>query len=65
MIRSLFPVRRLRDEYGLNITTAMQCDVNGASWLWADLLPAMDINTVTMSINLHRGARPQPDLNAF
>ncbi len=65
MIRSLFPVRRLRDDYGLNITTAMQCDVNGASWLWADLLPAIDINTLTMSINMHRGARPQPDLNAF
>jgi hypothetical protein len=65
MIRSLFPVRRLRDDYGLKITTAMQCDVNGASWLWADLLPAIDINTLTMSINMHRGARPQPDLNAF
>lgn len=65
MIRSLFPVRRLRADYGLEITTAMQCDVNGASWLWADLLPAIDIDTLTMSINMHRGARPQPDLNAF
>ena len=65
MIRSLFPVRRLRDDYDIKITAAMQCDVNGVSWLWADLLPAIDINTLTMSINMHRGARPQPDLNAF
>ena len=65
MLRSLLPVRRLRDDYGIDISAAMQCDVNGASWLWADLLPAIGINTLTMSINMHRGARPEPDLNAF
>ncbi len=65
MLRSLLPVRRLRDNYGIVISAAMQCDVNGASWLWADLLPAIDIHTLTMSINMHRGRRPEPDLNAF
>ncbi len=65
MIRSLFPIARLRKNFGLNITTAMQCDVNGASWLWADLLPAVGVDTLTMSINMHRGRRPVPDLNAF
>ncbi|MCB0070288.1 MAG: hypothetical protein KDE20_02470 [Caldilineaceae bacterium] len=65
MIRSLFPLMRLRRDYGLTITTAMQCDVNGASWLWADLLPAVDVNSFTMSINMHRGRRPEPDLTAF
>ena len=65
MLRSLLPVMRLRRDYGLNITSAMQCDVNGASWLWADLLPAIDVNSFTMSINMHRGRRPEPDLNAF
>lgn len=65
MLRSLLPVRRLRRDYGIQINAAMQCDVNGASWLWADLLPAIDINTLTMSINMHRGRRPEPDLNAF
>ena len=49
----------------MEIATAMQCDVNGVSWLWADLLPAIGINTLTMSINMHRGRRPEPDLNAF
>ena len=65
MIRSLLPIMRLRKDYGLNITSAMQCDVNGASWLWADLLPAVGVDSFTMSINMHRGRRPEPDLNAF
>ena len=65
MIRSLFPVARLRQDYGLKIETAMQCDVDGASWLWADLLPKIGINAFTMSINMYRGRRPAPDLNAF
>ncbi len=65
MLRSLLPVMRLRRDYGLNITTAMQCDVNGASWRWADLLPAAGIDSFTMSINMHRGRRPEPDLTAF
>ena len=59
MLRSLMPVARLRQDYGLEIGTAMQCDVNGVSWLWADLLPAIGINTLTMSINMHRGRRPR------
>jgi len=41
MVRSLYPMMRLRRDYGLRISSAMQCDVNGASWLWADLLPAV------------------------
>ena len=41
MIRSLYPVRRIRDTYDLDIRTAMQCDVNGVSWIFAELLPRM------------------------
>lgn len=65
MLRSLLPVMRLRRNYGLDISTAMQCDVDGASWRWADLLPAAGVNSLTMSINMHRGRRPEPDLTAF
>ena len=65
MLRSLLPVARLRQDYGLRISAGMQCDVNGLSWLWADLLPAIGIDALTMSINMHRGRRPDPDLNAF
>jgi alpha-mannosidase len=65
MLRSLYPAMRLRRQYGLRVTSAMQCDVDGAGWLWADLLPAAGITGLTMSINMHRGARPQPDLSPF
>jgi hypothetical protein len=65
MVRSLYPVMRLRRDYGMTITSAMQCDVDGVSWLWADLLPAIGIRGLTMSINPYRGARPQPDLTGF
>ena len=60
MIRSLYPVRRLRDEFGLDITTAMQCDVNGISWRYADLLPEAGIELVTMAVNPLRGYTPKP-----
>ncbi|HYP60238.1 MAG TPA: hypothetical protein VEQ36_07400, partial [Thermomicrobiales bacterium] len=65
MIRSLYPVRRLRDQYGLNITTAMQCDVNGISWLYADLLPEAGIEIMTMAVNPLRGYTPKPIPQAF
>lgn len=65
MVRSLYPILRLRRDYGIRITSAMQCDVDGVSWLWADLLPAIGIRGLTMSINPYRGARPQPDLTGF
>src|ERR671910_1155303 len=33
--RSLYPVRALREDYGLTVRSAMQDDVNGVSWLFA------------------------------
>jgi alpha-mannosidase len=63
--RSLYPVRRLREEYGLSVTTAMQCDVNGISWLFADLLPAVGIDFLTLAVNTFRGGAPKPRPAAF
>ncbi len=65
MVRSLYTAMRLRRDYGLQIQSAMQCDVDGVSWLWADLLSAMGIQGLTMSINNFRGDRPRPWLHAF
>src|SRR4029453_5859489 len=65
MTRSLYPVRRLRDAYGLSITAAMQCDVNGVSWLYADLLPHVGIELLTMAVNPIRGYVPKPVPAAF
>jgi alpha-mannosidase len=65
MIRSLYPVNRLRENYGLDITTAMQCDVNGISWLYADLLDNIGIELMTMAVNPLRGYTPKPIPSAF
>ncbi|HVL26357.1 MAG TPA: glycoside hydrolase family 38 C-terminal domain-containing protein [Thermomicrobiales bacterium] len=65
MIRSLYPVRRLRDEYGVQIRAAMQSDVNGISWIYADLLPAVGIDFLTMSVNPFRGGVPKPMPSGF
>lgn len=65
MIRSLYPVRRLCETYGINVKSAMQSDVNGISWLFSDLLPALDINFLTMSVNPSRGGVPKPVPNGF
>lgn len=65
MIRSLYPIQRLRREFGLEITAAMQCDVNGISWIFADLLPAVGIQFLTMAVNPYRGGAPTPRPGAF
>jgi alpha-mannosidase len=65
MIRSLYPIKNLKDEYGIKIKTAMNCDVNGASWLFADLLPELGVELFTMAINPVRGGTPKPRPSAF
>ena len=65
MHRSLYPLRALRDEFGFTVEAAMQDDVNGVSWLFADLLAELGIKFYTAAINPIRGARPKPFPGAF
>ena len=65
LLRALYPIRRLRDRYGLSIEAAMQCDVNGISWMFADLLPAVGVKFLAMAINPTRGGAPSPRPGAF
>ena len=65
MRRSLYPVRVLREEMGITVETAMQDDVNGASWLFADLLPLIGVDFFTMAINQSRGRAPRPFPGGF
>jgi alpha-mannosidase len=65
MVRGLYPIRRLRDTYGLTIEAAMQCDVNGVSWLYADLLAQLGVELLTMAVNPLRGSLPKPVPSAF
>jgi len=65
MHRSLYPLRAIRDEFGFKVEAAMQDDVNGVSWLYADLLADLGISFYTAAINPIRGARPKPFPGAF
>ncbi|HXW82308.1 MAG TPA: hypothetical protein VEJ84_22615 [Acidimicrobiales bacterium] len=65
MYRSLLPVRRLRERWGLTVDSAMQSDVNGIAWLFADLLLDIGVNFLSMSINPVRGGTPKPYPMAF
>lgn len=65
LIRCMYPVKALREEYGLKVETALQCDVTGVSWLYADLLPAIGVEFLATSINQHRALAPQPRPGAF
>ncbi len=65
MHRSLYGVRELREEYGLAVEVAMQDDVNGVSWMFADLLAEISIPYYTAAINPIRGARPRPFPGGF
>ncbi len=65
MIRSLYPVKRIKDEFGIDIKVAMNCDVNGASWMFVDLLVALGVELFTMAVNPIRGGTPKPRPSAF
>jgi len=65
MHRTLYPVKRMKEQYGIDIRVAMNCDVNGASWIFADLLPAVGIELFTMAVNPVRGSVPKPRPSAF
>ena len=65
LIESLRPVERLRNEYGLDIRHAMNCDVNGQNWTLADILLDAGIEGFSMAINHHFGGPPHPRPNVF
>ncbi len=64
LIESLQLVGKLREQYGFQITHAMNCDVNGESWSLVDLLLDAGIEGFTMAINTHFGGAPlhRPDV---
>lgn len=63
--RSLYPLKQIRAEFGFTVEAAMQDDVNGVSWLFADLLAEVGIKFYTAAVNPIRGARPKPFPGAF
>jgi hypothetical protein len=52
------PLRALKDEFGLEVRTAMQNDVNGAGWCLVDYFSDIGIRYLTMGINQTRSILP-------
>ncbi len=52
--RSLLPIRRLREQYGIPIRTAMQCDVNGFPWDLPEMCSEIGIEALAAGINVTR-----------
>lgn len=65
LIESLQILRRLRRDYGFDIRSAMNCDVNGASWSLPDLLLDAGITGFSMAINPHFGGAMKPRPHVF
>ncbi len=65
LIETFQVLRALREEFGLTIRYAMNCDVNGENWPLVDLLLDLGIEGFTMAINTHFGGAPLQRPNAF
>ena len=54
-VHTLKDVDALRNEFGIGVRSAMQCDVNGLAWFWIGLLRQRGVNFLMMQQNPHRG----------
>jgi alpha-mannosidase len=64
-LEMLQPLARLRRDYGLRITHAMNADINGHNWPVADVLLAAGVETASMAINEDFGGAPFTRPNVF
>ncbi len=55
LIRQLYPVKMLREKFGIAIRTANQHDVNGIPWALSDILVDSGIELLIMAVNPHFG----------
>ncbi|RPI99486.1 MAG: hypothetical protein EHM39_06435, partial [Chloroflexi bacterium] len=65
LARSLSVAARLRQDYGLDIRYAMNCDVNGQSWGLVELLLDAGFDGFGMAINRVMARDPQPRPRGF
>ena len=56
---------RMLKNSGIDVTTAMQNDVNGIAWCLVDYFHHTDVRYLTMGIHAHRARRPFDKPTAF
>lgn len=54
-IETLRDIDTLRSDFGIDVRSAMQCDVNGLAWFWNDLLVERGVSFLSTHQNPHRG----------
>ena len=55
LCRQLYPIKHLRELFGVKINTLNQHDVNGVPWTMVDIMLDSGIELLTMAVNLHFG----------
>ncbi len=65
LIELMQPIHELRTTYDFTIKSAMNCDVNGHTWILPDVLLDAGINGFSMAINEHSGGAPLNRPNVF
>lgn len=58
-IETLKDIDILRNDFGIHVRCAMQCDVNGLAWFWNDLLSDRGVSFLSTHQNPHRGYHGQ------